>query len=353
MKVALLCDTHLGCRSDSKVFLEHQKRFFTDQFFPYIKQHNIDTILHLGDIFDRRKYINFNTLKESRQFFFEALIQSGATMHAIIGNHDTFLTNTNKINASDLLLGEYLSQIHIYTNLPVSLEFGSTKVIMCPWLVKDNTQEALDIIKKSDAHILMGHFDLKGFEMMKGVVSTHGLDHRLFKQFESVYSGHYHHGSQYGNVRYLGTQYEMNWSDFDSRKGFYILDTETRDLEYIENKTRIFYKLEYDDVDLTIEELNELDFSGLDNCYVKVIVKNRTNSYLYELFLDKLNESGAADVKTMEIASQLSSDIENGVEDVKDTRDILHTYIDNLETNLDRAKIKSFMDKLYSDANEI
>lgn len=353
MKVAILCDSHFGCRSDSKIFLEHQKIFFEEIFFPCLKKNSIDTVLHLGDIFDRRKHINFNTLYQSKSFFFDLLEKYNITMHAILGNHDTYFTTTNDINSPFLLLREY-KNIHLYENDPIELEFTNSKIIMCPWLTRENQETSLEKISKSNAHILMGHFDIKGFEMMRGVVSSHGLDHRTFSQFESVFSGHYHHPSHHGNIRYLGTQYEMNWSDYDSVKGFYVLDTDTREIEFNRNPNRIFHKIDYDDNDLAIDEIVSLDTSSMKNCFVKVIVKNRTNPQLFDMFLDKLNETGAADVKTVEDRLDLSSvGIDDTVDDVKNTRDIMNTYVESIETNIQKEQIKTYVNSLYQKAMNI
>lgn len=351
MKLAILCDTHLGCRNDSKVFLEHQETFFRDLFFPVLDERNIDTVLHLGDVFDRRKYINFFTLARSNDFFFRPLQEKNIQMHTILGNHDTFFTNTNRINAVTLLLESY-SNIHVYEDEPVELKFDSTKILMCPWLTPENRKHSYKVIKKSKAHILCGHFGLKGFEMMRGIVSEHGDSHKDFSHFELVLSGHFHYPSHYGNIKYPGSQYEMNWSDFDSRRGFYLLDTETRDLEFIENPNRIHHKLEYDDEDMTIDDLASLDVSNLRNCFVKVVVKNKTNPYLYDLFINKMNDSGAADVKTIQDDLNLYDigDFDKMLDETQDTKDILHSYIDSVETTIDRKKIKSVIDELYQEA---
>jgi DNA repair exonuclease SbcCD nuclease subunit len=350
MKVALLCDSHIGVRGDSKVFLKHQERFFNDIFFPTLEKYNVNTVLHLGDIFDRRKFVNFLTLKSGKDMFFDVLRAKNINMHAIVGNHDVYFTTTNEVNSLALLLSEY-DNIHVYETEPVELSFGSTRILMCPWLIKDTNEEVLKILKNSTAPILCGHFGMKGFEMMKGVVSDHGLDHRIFQNFEAVFSGHYHHPSTYGNVHYLGAQYEMNWSDYGSRRGFYLLDTETRELTFIENPYRIHHKLDYDDTDLTIDEITNLDTSILADCYVKVMVKNRTNPYLYDMFLDRLNDCGAADVKSVEDSLNLGSiSVDEMVEEAKDTKDILHSYIDNVDTKLDKKKIKSVIDELYLEA---
>lgn len=353
MKIALLCDTHFGARSDNKTFLTHQDRFFTEIFFPKLAEYQIDTILHLGDIFDRRKYINFYTLQQSKKFFFDVLREKNITMHAIIGNHDTYYTNTNEVNSVQLLLREY-SNIHVYETDPIELTFGSTRILMCPWLTAENSKSSMEVMKSSTAHILCGHFGLKGFEMMKGIVSDHGIDHKEFSHFEAVYSGHFHHPSQYGNVKYLGAQYEMNWSDYGSRRGFYLLDTETKELTFIENPNRIYHKIDYDDADLTLDEIASLDTSVLKDCYVKVMVRNRSNPYLYDLFLNRLNDCGAADVKSVEDRLNLGDiSTEEMMDDAKDTKDILHSYIDNVDTKLDKTKIKSVIDELYIEAMNI
>ena len=66
-----------------------------------------------------------------------------------------------------------------------------------------------------------------------------------FKRFEKVISGHFHKKSDDGHIYYLGTQYEIMWSDYN--KDFHIFDTETRELERIENPLKIFKKFMYDD----------------------------------------------------------------------------------------------------------
>lgn len=350
MKVAIINDTHIGARGDSKVYLRHQETFFRDVFFPALEEHKVDTVLHLGDVFDRRKFINFVTLKTAKNFFFDPLRDKNITMHVILGNHDTAYTTTNEVNSVALLLNEY-DNINFYENEPVELQFGSTRILMCPWLTRENHETAMNVMKSSKAHLLCGHFDLKGFEMMRGIVSDHGIDHREFSHFEAVYSGHYHHPSEHGNIKYLGAQYEMNWSDYGGKRGFYLLDTENRDLTFVENPRRIHHKLEYDDVDLTIDEIANLDTSILKDCYVKVLVRNRTNPYLYDMFLNRLNECGAADVKTVEDSLNLGDvTVDEMLEETKDTKDTLHLYIDSVNTKLDKNKIKTVIDELYIEA---
>ena len=59
MKLALVTDIHFGARNDNQRVADFQERFFKEEFFPYLDEHNITTVVDLGDTFDRRKYINF------------------------------------------------------------------------------------------------------------------------------------------------------------------------------------------------------------------------------------------------------------------------------------------------------
>ena len=54
MKIALITDQHFGGKSDSNSFNDYIEKFYTNQFFPYLKENNIDTVIDLGDTFDRR-----------------------------------------------------------------------------------------------------------------------------------------------------------------------------------------------------------------------------------------------------------------------------------------------------------
>lgn len=353
MKIAIITDMHLGVRGDSKVFLDHQEKFFSEVFFPYLDEHDIKIVLDLGDTFDRRKYVNYVTLARAKKMFFDQLSNRNIEYHAIVGNHSVYYTNTNEVNSMNLLLQEY-SNFNIYQDKPIELTFGSTSVIMVPWLTKTNMESSLEAMKNSTANICMGHFAIQGFEMLKGAINDHGLQKDVFTHFEQVYSGHFHHPSEYGNIKYLGAPYEMTWSDYEGRRGFRILDTETRELEWILNPFQIYHKIDYDDSDMTIEEIAALDTDNIKDAYIKVIVKERSNPYIYDLFINKLTDAGAADVKAIEDSLNLESEgVEDILDETKDTKEILHSYIDSLDTKVDRKDIKMLIDDLYTEAQQI
>jgi len=353
MKIAIVTDIHIGARGDSRVFHEVQRKFFQEVFFPYIDEHGITTVFDLGDTFDRRKYINYVSLQKGKEFLFDELAKRNINFHALIGNHDTYYSNMNDVNSMNLLLQEYPS-FTLYQDIAEHLEIDGTKFLMLPWISKENAEENFKIIKESDANVVMGHLEVKGFEMMRGALCTHGLEVDVFKQFEDVYSGHFHHPSRYGNIEYLGAPYEMTWSDYNGSRGFHVFDTQTRKMEKIENPNRVFFKIDYDDEHWTVDDVASYDVDRYKDTFVKIIIKNRTNAYLYDMFMSRISECGAVDVKAIDDNLNLeTAGVDEILDETKDTTEILHNYIESLETQVDKLKIKKTIDDLYHEAMEL
>ena len=103
----MITDQHFGGKQDSQNFSNYIEKFYREQFFPYLSENNIDTVIDLGDTFDRRKFVNFNTLSQVRQFYFDVYYERDIKLHSIVGNHSTYYRNTNSVNSSELLYGHY------------------------------------------------------------------------------------------------------------------------------------------------------------------------------------------------------------------------------------------------------
>ena len=174
MKVAIITDQHFGARNDSTHFLDFYEKFYNEVFFPTIKSHGIDTVLILGDTFDRRKYVNFFTLKRAKQMFFDPLFNLGIQVHMLAGNHDTYFKNTNEVNSVDLLLSEYAISMNVIDG-PTEIYVGPHKICMMPWLCADNYEDSMQMLKNTDARYCMGHFEIAGFAMYRGMPSHEGL----------------------------------------------------------------------------------------------------------------------------------------------------------------------------------
>lgn len=245
MKIAIITDQHFGARNDSIAFLDFYEKFYENTFFPTLDSAGITTVLVLGDTFDRRKYVNFYALDRAKKMFFDKLEERGIAVHMLAGNHDTYFKNTNDVNSPDLLLREY-SNINVIDH-PTTITVDGTDICMMPWICSENYQASLDEMKTTKSEICMGHFEISGFAMYRGMESHEGMDKTIFDKFDMVFSGHYHHRSDDGHIYYLGNPYELTWQDFNDPRGFHLFDTATRKLEFITNPYTMFARIEYDD----------------------------------------------------------------------------------------------------------
>ena len=347
MKIALITDTHWGVRNDNSAFLDNNKKFLDDIFFPYLDTHGIGTVIHLGDLVDRRKYLNINTAKRLREDFISPLHRREIRPHLIIGNHDTYFKNTNSVNSIREIYG---NDFQIFESAKEVI-FDGVPILFIPWICDDNRDETLRLISTTNAQICMGHLELAGFEMYRGSPISHGDDRGLFGRFDMVLSGHYHHRSSAGNIFYLGSHAEFTWSDYDDPKGFHILDTETRELAFIENPFKMFRKMWYNDKDVTTEALLDRDFSKYAGAYVKLIVQGKDNPFAFDLFTTKLYEANPIEVVIVEDHRNMDTIDENDLlNEAEDTLTILSKYIGTLETSVDTKELDNLMHSLYNEA---
>lgn len=351
MKVAIITDTHFGGRGDNPTLLKHQRKFFKEVFFPTLKKEGIKTILHMGDLFDRRKFINFNSLKLTKDIFLDPMKEYGMEMHIITGNHDVFYKNTNRINSLELLLKEY-DNINVYDDDIKELTFDNARIVMVPWLNPENTERILTKLKKSKTDIVLGHFEIVGFVMSGGEKCKHGLGAETFVNFEKVLSGHFHVPSKKTNIQYIGAPYQMDWSDYKGDRGFYIMDCVTKDMEFFKNPFNLFSVIEYDDKDATIEDLEDLDKNLFEDTFIRINPTNVENVALFEKFVQTIENFNAADIKIKENAvikkeegSESTPDIDF---EIDDTETFISSYVDKMkyDTKLSDA-IKTKMNDLY------
>lgn len=350
MLIALITDTHWGVRNDNLAFADYFKRFYDQIFFPKIDELGIKQIVHLGDIVDRRKYINFLTAKRLRDDFIKPCVDRDIKLDIIIGNHDTYFKNTNEVNSMDELHTGRNPLVTAHSE-PTTLTIDGTDIMIMPWINSGNMNSCLQAMQDTKAQIMFGHFEIKGFEMYKGSVNDHGFETNLFEKFDIVCSGHFHHKSTQGNITYLGAPYEMTWSDYDDPRGFHIFDTDTRELTFIQNPLTMFNKIWYDDMDKTVDEVLERNYNAFSNTFVKVIIKNKTNPYWFDMFIDRLEQVGIVDLQVVEDHLNLDLEDDNDiVNEAEDTMTILKKYVEQLDLHVDKKKLDLLMRDLYNEA---
>lgn len=344
MKVAIICDTHFGVRNDSPVFLDYFKRSL-QWFFDTLEKEEIKVVIHLGDLFDRRKYLNFVTAQTCRKYFLEELNTRNIQTHIITGNHDIYYKDTHEVNSLKEIVDNRYEYIKTYDH-PTLLSIDDTKIQLIPWITDSNKDRSYDAIKNTQSDILMGHFDIKGFELHKGTLSEHGDDIDFFKRFDLVFSGHYHHKSSKGNIHYLGAFAEYTWSDWNDPRGFTIFDTKTRNFELIKNPHSIFKMISYNDS----QDINQIDYSQYKGTYVKVLCQKKENIYAFDMMLEKLYKAEPVDITVLEEEILLTDTSKDDIDDIQDTPKILENYITGLTLPVNNDRMVKYMKDIHTEA---
>ena len=343
MRIALINDTHYGARKGSKLFHDYFELFYKNVFFPTLEQYGITTVIHMGDAFDSRKSIDYQSLEWAKRVVFEPL--RNYDVHMIVGNHDSYYKNTNNTNSPQLLLKDY-PNVKTYSS-PTEIKVGNLDILLLPWICVDNEDQSLKLIKKTKAKVAMGHLELQGFRVNRSLVMEHGLEADLFKNFKKIFSGHFHTRSNNGTVFYTGNPYEIYWTDVGDTRGFTIFDTETLEHTPVNNPYKMFYNIYYEDTDYQTFDTREYE-----NKIVKVVVRKKTDTKKFEKFVDKLYSSNISELKIVE-----NFDIQESVDfeafESEDTLSILNRYIEEAEVNLDKSVVQKILQEVYQEACEL
>lgn len=343
-KIALITDTHAGTKNDSPIFHGYFRKCYA-WYFDLLEKEGVKCQIHLGDILDRRKYVSYATAQELKLWYLEASVSRGIETHILAGNHDIMYRNTSSVNALDELISGRYENIHTYVRYPKVVNFDGLDMLLLPWINDENIKESLDVIKNTRAEILMGHLELTGFEMYKNSICDHGMDKNIFQKFDTVYSGHFHHRSRRDNIQYLGAFGSYTWGDYNDPRGFSILDTETRSLTFHQNPYTLFKVYQYDEND------SPRDLGEYGDTYVRLLCKSKTDPYKFDLFLERLEKVNPLDITIIENEQLFTeNDSEEILDQTESTEIILETYIDSLQMDLERSKMKSYMKNLYREA---
>jgi DNA repair exonuclease SbcCD nuclease subunit len=340
MKVAIITDTHYNFKKGSQVFHDYFEKFYNEVFFPTLRKNKIDTVIHLGDIFDNRRATDYWSIDWTKRVVLEPLKKY--KVHLVLGNHDIFYKNTNKLNSPELLIGNY-KNINIYTK-PTNVQIGEQEVLFIPWISTDNESETLAAIQNTSARVAMGHLELTGFYAHRGHIQESGRDKSVFDKFDKVFSGHYHTRSDDGKIYYLGNPYQLYWNDYGDTRGFTIWDTETGKITPVNNPFEMFKICHYD------EDSLEEDLTPYQGCIVKLIVKNKTDQKRFDKFLDNLIKSQPQELKiieTVKVNEQFDAD---EIVEKEDTLSLLKRYVDESEIQLNKTRIKDLIQLVYQES---
>jgi len=137
-------------------------------------------------------------------------------MYIIVGNHDIYF--------KDSLIPTTLEIFKEYNQIKVIDKITEIdNIILCPWG---------SIPAGYNGGFCMGHFEINGFKMNSNYICNAGEDVNTFRDFDHVFSGHFHTPSTHGNITYLGSAFPQTFHDLGNCHGYYIF--ENGETEFIE-----------------------------------------------------------------------------------------------------------------------
>ena len=340
MRIAIVGDTHFGARNSNQVVEHWQRRFYEEIFWPYIEENGITEIIQTGDFFDNRKWINLQTMAFQKEVFVKRSQELECNVHVIVGNHDIPYRHSLKNSSVEQILSSE-DNFSVYTE-PTKVEFADRSITMMPWICRENIDESQEVLR-AGGDVILGHFEITGFVMHPGAVSKDGISMSDFSGWHKVLSGHYHTQSDKGNIHYVGTPYQMSWSDATTKHGFWIFDTDDDTMTFIENPYRYFNRFIWEDG-------CQANLSNLEKSYVKIAVKKKTDFESFEKFIDKVNFGNPFEVKIIEQFEEWSEENVKELLTVSTTEELITEYVDDVATSNNKKAITEVLLSIYEEA---
>jgi len=246
-------------------------------------------------------------------------------------------------------MGHYMNEVNIVEE-PTDMKYGDNTIALVPWINPENEKDILKFLANTKSKICGGHFELAGFEMDKGLMCKEGMNPAPLERFDLVLSGHFHTKSNNGHIHYLGAQMEFFWNDAHDPKYFHILDTETGELTPVQNPLTIYHKIHYNEDTISHFE----DLSYLDNKFVKVVVTNRSDMMKFERYIERINNQKIYELKIAEDFREFRGEnVSDADLQVDDTETLIYNYIQEVDTDLDKDRIKHLVSDLMIEAQSV
>jgi len=341
MKILLCTDTHFSVHKSSEDFLQSQLRFFREEFIPYAKKHNIDTIVHAGDLFDNRNSINVRVLNEVYKLFSEDF--KDFNVYILVGNHDSYFKNT--IETHSLKTLKDLPNITVVDDIQLHT-IGNREILMVPWINDQDEFKRKVANQNATEKICIGHLEIVGFFLNKGKKCDVGLDPETFlNNFSLTFSGHFHKRSKIERgdkvVQYFGNCYHLTRHDVGEDRGFCELDLDTLDYKFINTTTTIRYeRLIYP------ESFTEDRIKG-NIIDVHVNVHSEYDEADFQSYIMKIDEFNPIEPANIRLEDEMTYSTSEEYH-VQSVPDMLEEYVDDLDVKY-KDEIKDKVIDLYNE----
>ena len=221
--------------------------------------------------------------------------------------------------------------------------------------IDKKVEQIKELKRYSGCDYLFCHSDLNGAKMHLTSVANKNLDKidvDEFSGYNDVRTGHIHIRQKIGNITFVGSVFEMDRNDMDNTKGIFILDTNTVEETFVENKISPKFKKVYVRVEEDISSLDKISTRDYIDLYISnsLLINNRklrrkleiileTGNFASVEYLDDINKTDSTDdddIKESIVNEALDN---NQIHDVKlEYKEVIRDYISSLKYGSDKTK---------------
>lgn len=339
-KISIVGDLHFGLKGTVPQFVGYQEREL-DKAVSYARDNSISDVVVLGDVLNDRRNVYVPTIELLLRKFRE-YADTGIRFFIVVGNHDTFYKNTNRLNTpSELFDGFDPDQFVIVDTEPLTVTMHGRSCLLVPWMAKDVHQEWTSLIETSPADYCFGHFEIDGFVMNNSNKCRSVLRGSSF-DFRRTFSGHFHTRSSRGRILYVGSLCQLDWSDHGLDKGFHVLDAETDGVEFVRSDDVIFHKI------LIGKNFSFDSVKDLRDCFLKVYVNRKLSTKENGLLGELVTRNISYEIIDNTVLGDLADD--DSVVESEDFKEIVTACIDSQEmSDADKEAVGSLINEYHAE----
>lgn len=300
MKILLSSDWHLGKSLYHQRLLQHQEKFFLEEFIPLLRDLRPDLLIVAGDIFDRP------IPDRESLFLFEEILRELASSKIrslfILGNHDSRRTALHKFFLE--LGGIYIiddlrfflrplfvsddrgTGLYVYP-LPYLSPYELEEILTQEGLASEGlpkvfTGEFLSHLMTNltvrRPALFVGHFALTGSVFsgeelnIRGLSQDYLVDEALFEDFDFLFLGHLHRFQTRKNkIFYPGAPLPYSFESAGDKRGVLLFEITGNEIRYVE----------------LIQLTSPYELLILEDTFSKILSFPKTNAYLKIILTDK------------------------------------------------------------------
>ena len=317
-KILLFSDIHIAAHKNSSKRLQHCLDALKWVFETAIN-HNIKSIIFLGDLFQDREKIQVLPYQKTYEILAQYCGGDDPQIKSffLVGNHDMWFSDFTGI--SSVIPFGALKGIDIISQCS-TLNIEGINIDFLPYTL--NAPKSLEHFNKTTSPVLCGHIAIDGAQL-NTVYKTYAdvsveydgemvkVNSEVFQPWKKVYLGHYHGAQIINNIEYVGSPLQINFSETNQEKHLIILDTETMEQEYVIN--------DFSPQHLIIQE-TDIEKYNLDNAFIKIITTSVDSANVVDI-KNKLTEK--YNIHSIEFSPPKAKDDKEAKVTVEDAQNIM------------------------------